>query len=659
MEATAKEKHMRRDKIRWSLLGVLAGAFVLMLGQMSALAQSSSSSFPVCPRFASGSVISQAPDLFSENGVLKVNLKYQTTVDANGLTLFCYMMSNGQQSPTLHVRPGDTIIFTITNTVPPPPPGQLVFSMSEAEKEKYMKMSAPRAQEMMKMMNMAQSASTQCGDAMQDATSTNVHYHGTNTSPTCHSDEVIHTLINSGTTFQYQLHIPSNEPPGLYWYHPHVHGLAEAALQGGASGALIVQGIGNVNPETEGLGERIMMVRDNPLPGGQTPSDTVPSWDLSLNYAPVPFPNYPPVVIPMRPGEKQLWRVANSTSDSILDLAVQFDGVNQPIRIVGLDGVPTGSQDGTQTGKTIVKNHILVPTAGRVEFIVTAPFSSRVNAQLVTLAISTGPAGDSDPFRPLGKIQVSRSAQEPPITIQDAKAKKHAMRWEAASTCVPTVQRTLYFSEVISNPADPSSPTNFFITVDGATPTLFDPTNPPAIVTTQGSCEEWTIQNRATENHEFHMHQIHFLLQQQNGVNVSPDDAQFLDMVQVPFWDGVSTTFPSVKVKMSFEGADIGDFVYHCHILGHEDNGMMAIIRVLPPGASTASKTAKPATVGAPAKGSDTMKMDGTMKMDHSSGQTAPGFTVETNLSGTTTPAKPVTTAPANSSKPKGSEDKK
>ena len=33
---------------------------------------------------------------------------------------------------------------------------------------------------------------------------------------------------------------------------------------------------------------------------------------------------------------------------------------------------------------------------------------------------------------------------------------------------------------------------------------------------------------------------------------------------------------------MDFRGPDVGDFVYHCHILDHEDNGMMAIIRVLP-----------------------------------------------------------------------------
>ena len=142
-----------------------------------------------------------------------------------------------------------------------------------------------------------------------------------------------------------------------------------------------------------------------------------------------------------------------------------------------------------------------------------------------------------------------------------------------------TAKRKVYFSEVLSDPTDPSSPTNFYITVDGQTPTLFDPDNPPAIVTTQGSVEDWTIENRAMENHEFHIHQLHFLLLAQNGVAVS--DGQYLDTINVPYWTGEGP-YPSVTLRMDFRGPDVGDFVYHCHILAHEDGGMMAIIRVKP-----------------------------------------------------------------------------
>jgi FtsP/CotA-like multicopper oxidase with cupredoxin domain len=110
---------------------------------------------------------------------------------------------------------------------------------------------------------------------------------------------------------------------------------------------------------------------------------------------------------------------------------------------------------------------------------------------------------------------------------------------------------------------------------------LFDPNAPPAITTHQGAVEDWTIENRTAEHHEFHFHQIHFELLERNNVPVDAADRQFLDMVQVPYWTG-SGTYPSVTVRMDFRGPDIGDFVYHCHILGHENNGMIAIIRVLP-----------------------------------------------------------------------------
>src|SRR5260370_41052160 len=90
--------------------------------------------------------------------------------------------------------------------------------------------------------------------------------------------------------------------------------------------------------------------------------------------------------------------------------------------------------------------------------------------------------------------------------------------FEGLAAAPVTANRTLYFSEVLSDPTNPPSPTNFFITVDGATPVLFHPNNPPAIVTRQGAVEDWTIQNRAQEHHECHMPQIHFLSLRQNGV---------------------------------------------------------------------------------------------------------------------------------------------
>jgi FtsP/CotA-like multicopper oxidase with cupredoxin domain len=540
---------------------LLVATAVLIMLPVAALAQSAGSSQTgsPCPRPAAGSVVSAPPELFSVNGVLNLQLNYVTTLDSAGRTLFCLNTPNGLQGPTLHVMPGDTLNVTVTNLVPAPPPGSPTEVVSNP--------------------------SNTCGDSTMTITSLNVHYHGTNTSPTCHSDEAIHTIINSGESFQYSVHFPTDEPPGLYWYHPHVHGLAEAAVQGGASGVIIVGGIANFQPAVAGLPERVLVFRDQNVAGNPDPGGIIPAWDLSLNYVPIPYvstpqPGFVPSVIKIAQGRKEFWRVANASADTILDLQVVYDNVVQPVSIVGFDGVPVGSQDGARPGKLLKQTDVLIPPAGRAEFIVTGPSAAVRNATLRTLNIDTGPAGDNDPQRTVAILQKATGPASLPA-VEPATGAFTGTRFAGLAAAAPTASRKLYFSEVISDPSNPASPTNFFITVDGATPTLFDSNNPPAIITTQGSVEDWVIENRSPEHHEFHMHQIHFLLLEVNGVPVSPDLQQFYDMYQVPYWSGTGP-YPSIKVRMDFRGPDIGDFVYHCHILGHEDNGMMAIIRVLP-----------------------------------------------------------------------------
>jgi FtsP/CotA-like multicopper oxidase with cupredoxin domain len=523
----------------------------------------------VCQRYAAGSVVQDPPTLFSHNGVLTVNLTYNTATDKYGRTLYCFTTPDGLESPTLAVNPGDHLIVNVTNNLPKP------ATASE--------------------MQMDTTASDVCGAATMDASSVNIHYHGTNTSPTCHSDEVVHTLINSGQSFTYNIAFPTDEPPGLYWYHPHVHGLSEAAVQGGATGAIIVEGLPNYQPAVAGLTQRVLVIRDQNLPGNPTPGGpgNVPSWDLSLNYILIPYPSYTPAIIQMQPGERQLWRVVNASADTLVDLQLQYDGQPQTLEVVGLDGVPTGSQDGTGMGTIIDETDIVLQPASRAEFIVTGPSAAVRDATLLTLNVDTGPDGDNDPQRPLATIQTVQGGTGTQVLKMAAvTGPPGPQRFAGLAEATPTAYRKLYFSEVLSDPSNPASPTDFYITVDGATPTLFSPDNPPAIVTTQGAVEDWTIENRSLEVHSFHIHQIHYLLEARNGVPVPPEQRQFYDMIEVPYWTG-SGPYPSVTVRMDFRGPVVGDFVYHCHILGHEDNGMMAIIQVLPAG-SAANLTLPP-----------------------------------------------------------------
>jgi FtsP/CotA-like multicopper oxidase with cupredoxin domain len=541
------------DSLRLNRAAGAAAALAIAL----ILSHGASAGTSICPRPAASTDVLPPPDLYSSNGTLDVALNYNTTVDEANRTLFCFQTPDGTESPTFHVNPGDTINIDMTNTVPPVGAGP-----AEVDADR----------------------SKQCGNAAMTLSSSNMHFHGINTSPKCHSDEVIHTLVNSGETFTYNIKVPKDEPPGLYWYHPHVHGVASAAVQGGASGVIVVEGIENIQPAVAGLPQRILIVRDQPLLNGAAlKGPPEPNWDVSVNYVPVPYPNYPPAIINATQGTQEFWRVANASANTILDLQVIYDGKAQPLQIVGLDGVPTGSQDGKRQGTILTDKHILLAPAGRAEFIVTMPGKDVAQALFVTRAIDGGASSDSNPARPLAQIV----ATDKPVRlarIPAPSAPPNPQRFENLDSAKVTAERKLYFWEIgFPKGQKPEEQTLFFIVVDGEGAELYDPNDPPAIVTHKGAVEDWTIENHTTEVHEFHMHQIHFKLLEVNGVAVPKQRQQFYDTIQVPYWDGVSPTYPSVKVRMDFRGAVVGDFVYHCHILDHEDGGMMAIIRVKPP----------------------------------------------------------------------------
>jgi FtsP/CotA-like multicopper oxidase with cupredoxin domain len=587
--------------LSWRILFVVV---VLALAQVPAIAQvtATASSTPAavqpvpnpCPRIAAGSVVHQPAALFSQNGVLAVQFSYQTATDAAGRTLFCFMTPNGLENPTLHVKPGDHLIITVTNNTTNQPVEMTIDPPNCGP-----------------------------GGSQMTASSLNIHYHGTNTSPTCHSDEVIKTLINFGQTFQYNVAFPTNEPPGLYWYHPHVHGIAEKAVLGGAAGALVVDGIEDVQPAVSGLRHRILVLRDQPTvqslltppvtesPGG-TPNG-VPFQDLTVNNITTNTftdangnTSYTPAVLHMEPGEKQFWRVSNSTSDTIIDLQLQFDGVPQPIQVVAIDGVPVNSQDQTPSGGLLAEKHFRLPPASRVEFIANAPPASVSLAQLVTLNILTGTNGDDDPNRPIFNIQLLANDSDEPATDdrvgQFTALNPNQKRFAGLAAAPIAVKRVVFFNEI--------QPTSFFMDVQGQPEKIFDPNAAPAITATQGTVEEWTVENHTLENHEFHFHQLHFLVESQNNFKINQDQeapgiiGQYLDMIEVPNWDGnTAHPFPSVTLRIDFRGNDIGTFVFHCHILNHEDLGMMNIIQVV--AASAANRgTSKPAPAKVEGNGS-------------------------------------------------------
>jgi FtsP/CotA-like multicopper oxidase with cupredoxin domain len=549
-----------------------------------------------CPRPAPGMEVPEPEDLRSKNGVLTLALSIRNHKEKDGLTHYCYVLVDGTQSPTLRLNPGDLLVLKLKNDLIESEAGVAGSHNSHVHRT-------------------SEAQFDPCTSGAMLPTSTNLHFHGLTLPPVCHQDEVLKTSIRPGDPpFEYRFRIPADEPPGLYWYHPHIHGFTKAQVLGGASGALIVEGIERANHAIAGLPERVFVIRDQDLMNPNAPpsrSEPVvprmlidrdgdsanngtgfgqPAKDLSVNFVPVPYPDYPPAAISMRPAERQLWRVVNASAITYLNLAVLFERAAQQLGIVAIDGVPINS--GGSSGPAIEwRDHIGLPPGARVEFIITGP-ALGVPALLVTHTVDTGQGGENDPNRTLALIVAAADAREPRSSLpaDPSELPPPGAPWLGSVT--PARVRKLYFSEKLEDSGNPNSATTFYITVDGQTPAPFDPaSNVPNIVVRQGDVEDWIIENRSTELHAFHIHQIHFLLLDWSGIPVNESFVR--DTVNVPFFNGRMLKYPSVRLRMDFRDPNtVGTFMYHCHLLEHEDGGMMGLIRVEP-----AEKTQNPDTM--------------------------------------------------------------
>ena len=389
--------------------GILIAAWWL-LAVLLATACAAQESRPLCPRPVAGATVENPPELRSRNGVLELglHLRYQQTMASEGPPRYCYVTDDGLESPTLRVHPGDRLIIHLHNDLP--------------EWHGYR---APAHQ------MEAMPRDPDCNATSMDPSVTNLHFHGMTIPPVCHQDEVIHTAVPAGQEFDYRIIIPRDEPPGLYWYHPHPHGFSERQVQGGASGALIVEGLERVIPSLRSMEERVLVLRDQQRIGPEAPTPSVPTWDISANFVPITYSDGQPAVIPMHPGRKQLWRVLNAGADVIFNLQILIDGGAQRVEIVAIDGVPISA---TKAAALPKQSNIVLPPGARAEFVVSAPKAGQ-NAELVTRAWDTGPQGDNDTERTIANIVTSAVAES-----KGARANIAAKR-AARDSCSAGVRR--------------------------------------------------------------------------------------------------------------------------------------------------------------------------------------------------------------------------
>ncbi len=397
----------------------------------------------------------------------------------------------------------------------------------------------------------------------QTMLATNIHTHGLQVSPEGNADNVF-VRVDPHGEHQYVYNVPDDQPAGLHWYHPHFHGSTSHQGWAGLSGPLIVEGDIDEVPELADMRERTIVINELWL----DENGEVPTALVVPTGGPVPFSSIPAVPttttftlngqllpeIHMRPGETQRWRMLNASPHRAIWLHIDGHSLHQ----IGVDGVPLA--------RTRRVPATMLSAGNRSEFVVRAgtrpgrypvfareydqghPGGARPTVQLGTLVVTGPPA--------TGRIPTTLVT--PPRMPDRPVARR----------------RTLVFSGDITG--NDGIGVRFFI--DGK---LYDHHRIDQEVEA-GTVEEWRLVNDDVFQHPFHIHVNPFQVTDVKGI--PPGDSSW-DTDPSIWWD-VFRLPPKgeVTIRTYFRPDIPGKTVYHCHILPHEDNGMMGNVLISPPG---------------------------------------------------------------------------
>ena len=387
-----------------------------------------------------------------------------------------------------------------------------------------------------------------------------------------------------------------------------------------------------VNPTATQLGSLTPTAADGVWSAYLAPSNTYFTTNGVLNPT-----------LHMRPGEVQRWRMLNAGSGETLLLALQGhalnvlmnDGINMPNLLTLAPGTPYVMGAGqrvdmmvkaSQTPGTYLLQCLNPSTSASVspQGIAPAPRSSHISGDfpmptypitLATIVIDGRPEDMPLPMEdlppPTGLPSIATMTTTSPNAIRDIafelcgehagmtqpSARLPSCGWYAAKYDtnywggIPfsslNMIRDADDTGVPSNPPNPNEPLINF-QKEG----LFDDNVPLFDDMIVNNYEQWTVVNKSFSDHVFHIHQNPFLVTQINGIALPIPE--WHDSIVVPAATGgvpitsPNVTFGSITFVTHFDPITVGSFVTHCHVLQHEDIGMMQRVDILPASASAA-----------------------------------------------------------------------
>ena len=441
-----------------------------------------------------GGQLSEPESLRSADGLLRVRLEAAEgplTIADRQATAYGY---NGSlPGPTLRVRPGDRLQVQLVNRLDAP---------------------------------------------------TNLHVHGLYVSPEGNGDNVF-VAVQPEESFHYDYQLPEDHPPGVYWYHPHHHGMVADQVFGGLYGAIVVEDVEEL-PVTR---ERVLVVSDITVDGaGRLQQPSTMARMLGREGELVLVNGQVRPTFTARPGERERWRIVNACAARYVRL--RLDG--QRLDLLGID---SGRFPESRRVEEVV-----LATGNRVDLLVTAVEGA---SSLEALGVDRGGVGGmmggsvSGDIGPLATFRVAGAAVSSLLPVPFRPQPRDLRGVE------PGARRRVVFGMGMGMGAGMGSGGMSF-TIDGRE---FDADRVDQTVAL-GTVEEWTIVNTSPMDHPMHLHVWPMQIVTEGGRPV--EDVCWQDVVNTPAGG-------EVTVRISFDQFG-GRTVYHCHILDHEDNGMMKVI---------------------------------------------------------------------------------
>lgn len=465
----------------------------------------------------------EPPVRTSEDGVLETTLRASYgSVTLDGEEYETMNFEGTVPGPTLAICAGDTLVVHYENDLGDTPEGWLGGISPEAHEH---------------------------GAPPEEGQLINLHTHGFHVSPEGNSDNVF-LDIPPGDEVTYEYEIPEDHPPGLLWYHPHRHGYSEPQVYAGLVGAIVMQGGLDGAPEIRDIPTRTMVITSTQLGNGKI----VPVQKSLTEKSPYFVNGELEPEVRIRPGEVQRWRILNANDNAIVDMRLH----GHTFFVL--------ANDGNTLTEVSPRTRLLIGPGERREVLVqggpggsyeleSLPFSQfqggGVPSSTIATLISSGERVDDT--LPEGTLPTNE--------------------WEDLRDAEVDQRHEIVYTEEEVKPGQ----FEFLLNDKPFDSSRIDETMK------LGEVNEWVLTNDTTEWHTFHIHVNDFQVtayDYKRVPDVSSARPQDVPSRDIDPEDTVKLP-PGGTVTMRTRPTDYtGKFVFHCHMLFHEDRGMMGVVRV-------------------------------------------------------------------------------